>query len=127
MSYARIVLAAFDVDLAGVEVLYLLQARTQALGQGHENHVVVEMIEALLVLGAVDGAQVDLDADAGEVFGIGLQNTFEVRVDQQNFKTQGFALAIDQGLSGWFPAGLAKQAQGPAQGFPRDASALGLR
>ena len=36
--------------------------------QGGEDHVVVVLIQALLVLGAIDGTQADVNADACEVF-----------------------------------------------------------
>ncbi|MNP69861.1 hypothetical protein D3C76_1660140 [compost metagenome] len=79
---ARIVLAAFHAHLAGVEVEGLFQARAQGLWQGHQDHVVVEVVQALLVLGAIHRAQACVDADAGEVLDVGLEDAFKVRVDQ---------------------------------------------
>ncbi len=103
---ARVILAALDLHLAGVEVLPLFQAGTEGLRQGHEDHVVVELVQALLVLGAVDGAQARVDADAGEVFAIGLENTLQARIDQQDFEAQRFALFIQQSVAGQLPAGI---------------------
>ena len=95
--------------------------------QGGEDHVVVVLIQALLVLGAIDGAQADADADAREVFRVGLEDAFQVRVDQQDFKLQRLATGIHQTLARQRPAGLLQQQQGAAQGVPRDAGAGGLR
>ncbi|MCY1546863.1 hypothetical protein D9M68_828850 [compost metagenome] len=105
MSDSGIVLTTLDLGLAGVEVQRLLQARTEGLRQSQQNHVEVKLIQALLVLCAVDGAQVGLNANAGKVFGKGLKNPLEVRVDQQDFETEWLSLAVQQALPGRLPAG----------------------
>jgi hypothetical protein len=62
---AGVVLAALDRGLAGMEVLPLFEAGAQGLVEGHQDHVEIELVQALFVLGAVDGAQARIDADAG--------------------------------------------------------------
>ena len=86
VRHACIVLAAFDIGLAGMEVLPLLKAGAQGLIQGHQDHVEVELIQALLVLRAVHGSQPGIDADAGQVLYIGLQDALKVGVYQQYFE-----------------------------------------
>ncbi|MNN51234.1 hypothetical protein D3C81_1658600 [compost metagenome] len=79
----------------------------------------------MFVLGAIDSAQACFDADGGQIFDIRLQNSLQVWIDQQDFHAQGLPLAVQQALPGQLPAGLAKQAQGAAQGFARDTAAIG--
>src|SRR3990167_3776558 len=106
MVYTCIVLAAFDRCLAGVEVQRLLQARTEGLWQGQQNHVEIELIQALFVLRTIDSAQIGLNADSGKVLGERLEDSLEVWIDQQNLELQRLALGVQQILAGRFPAGL---------------------
>lgn len=88
---ACVILAALDPDLAGMEILPLFQARAEGLVEGHQDHVEIELIEALFVLGAIDCAQPCIDADAGEVLDVRLKDAFQVRVDQQDLEAQRLA------------------------------------
>ncbi|MNY46724.1 hypothetical protein D3C86_1819330 [compost metagenome] len=105
----------------------MLKAGAEGLVEGHQDHVEIELIEALFVLGAIHRAQSGVDADAGEVFHVGLKDAFQVRVDQQDLQAQRLPGGVLQTLAIELPAGLGQQAQGLAQGFPGDAAALGLR
>lgn len=109
-----------------MEVQPLFEAGAQGLVEGHQDHVEVELVQALFVLGTVHGAQVRVDADAGQVFDIGLQDAFEVGVHQQQFHAQLLALAVHQPLAIEFPARLAEQGQGLAQGLAADAAPVGM-
>ncbi|MNP42008.1 hypothetical protein D3C76_1357430 [compost metagenome] len=84
----------------------MFQARAEGLVEGHQDHVEVELVEALLVLGAVDRAQAGVDADAGEVLDVGLQDAFEVRIDQQDLQAQRLSGCVLQALAIELPAGL---------------------
>ncbi|MNO88406.1 hypothetical protein D3C76_798550 [compost metagenome] len=124
---ARVVLAALDPDLAGVKILPLLEARAEGLVEGHQDHVEIELVEALFVLGAIDRAQPGVDADAGEVLDVGLEDALQIWIDQQDLQAQRLPGRILQALAIELPAGLGQQGQGLAHGFPGDAPALGLR
>ncbi len=123
----RVVLAAVDRGLTGVEILPLLQTGAQGLLQGHQNHVEIETVQTLLVLSAVDGAQPCIDPQAAQVFDVGLQNAFKVGVDQQDLEAQRLLVGIEQTLVRQRPASLGKQLQGLAQGFARYPAAIGFR
>ncbi|MNJ79660.1 hypothetical protein D3C77_777490 [compost metagenome] len=64
----------------------LLQAGAEGLRQSHQYHVEVELIQALLVLGTIHGTQTDLHAEAGQVFTVGLENSLQARIDQQELE-----------------------------------------
>ena len=89
-----------------MEVQRLFQPRAEGLRQGQQDHVVVELVKALLVLGAIDSAQVGAYADTGEVGSIGLENAFEAGVDQHDLELEALTASITQLLAGGFPAGI---------------------
>ncbi len=68
-----------------------------------------------------------VDADAGQVLDIGLQDALQVRIDQQDLEAQRLPVRVEQALADELPAGLAEQDQGVAHGFAGDAAPVGLR
>lgn len=122
-----VVLAAVDRGLTGVKVLPLLKTWAQRLLQGHEDHVEVEAVQALLVLCTVNGAKADIDAQTAQVLDVGLQDALKVGVDQQYLEAQRLFVRVEQPLIGKRPACVGQQFQGFAQGIARDAAAIGLR
>ncbi|MNT16134.1 hypothetical protein D3C72_1512230 [compost metagenome] len=121
-----VVLAAFGRGLAGVKVQPLFKAGAEGLVQGHQNHVEVELVQTLFVLGPVHGAQARIDADAGKIFDIRLQDPLQVRIDQQQLELQRVAFVVEQALTIEFPASLAEQVEGLAQGLAVDAAPVGM-
>ncbi|MNJ50888.1 hypothetical protein D3C77_461760 [compost metagenome] len=80
----------------------------------------------MFVLGPVNRAQARIDANAGEIFDIRLQDPLKVRVDQQQLDLERIAFAVEQTLAIELPAGLGQQVQGLAQGLAVDAAPVGV-
>src|SRR3546814_16292558 len=87
--------------------LPLLVAGRIALGEAFGDHVVVEVVDPGLVLGAVDDPDVHDDAGAREIAGEGLGYPLEGGVVQQQLEPERLARsAIGQCLVAAPPAGL---------------------
>ncbi len=75
----------------------------------HQDHVEIELVEALFVLRTIDRAQPGVDADAGEVLDVRLEDALQVRIDQQDLQAQGLSGGVLQALAVQLPAGFGEQ------------------
>src|SRR5690606_21222817 len=105
-----------------IDVLFLPGG--QALWQGGENHVEVELIETGLVLCPIHGANAQVDSEARKTGAIRQQNAFQTWIDQQYLERERAAFAVLQTAVLQVPSSLGEQCHRFAQRRSGNAPAI---
>src|SRR5690554_1800601 len=108
-----------------IDVLFL--PRGQALWQGGEDHVEVELVETCLVLCPVHGANAQVDSETRKTGAIRQQNALQTRIDQQYLERERAAFAVLQTAILQVPASLGEQGHRFAQRRSWNTPAIGCR
>ncbi|MNI00133.1 hypothetical protein D3C73_529210 [compost metagenome] len=96
----------------GTEVIEQFASWRSGDGVAGDDHVVVAAHQAVDVLGRVDAADIEVDADLFQRAFIGQQQTVHAVLADQEREAQRLAVGIDQLVAIGFPAGLFEQVQG---------------
>ncbi|MND67427.1 hypothetical protein D3C80_588420 [compost metagenome] len=111
----------------GTEVIEQFASWRSGDGVAGDDHVVVAAHQAVDVLGRVDAADIEVDADLFQRAFIGQQQTVHAVLADQEREAQRLAVGIDQLVAIGFPAGLFEQVQGLQLLVANHAAAIGLR
>src|SRR5690606_22903134 len=110
-----------------MEIGVLFIPRRQALGQGGEEHVEVELVQPRLVLRPGHGTDTHLDAQSRQVGSPGQQDALQAGVDQQYLEYQWPPGTVLQPSIVQSPPRLVEQGYGAAQGLSGDTTTIGDR
>ena len=127
VAHARVVAAAFGLGGRAAEIVDLFVARALAVGVSSHNDVVVEIGQPLLIKGGIDGAQVEGNANFGQVALPFARHALEGFAVGQIFQYQRPALLVGQHAVLITVAGLQQQAAGFQQIRPDAERGVALR